>query len=66
MQACALCPLTAVSVLLFSGGERRRVSVAMEMVRNPSVMFLDEPTSGQCGSSAEQSGVGWRQCVRMD
>lgn len=47
-----------------SGGERRRVTIAMELVIDPSIIVLDEPTSGLDSYTAMSLTRSLRQVVQ--
>lgn len=35
-----------------SGGERKRTNIGMELITDPAILFLDEPTTGLDASTA--------------
>lgn len=46
LNKCADNMIGSARIKGISGGERKRTSIAMDMISNPGILYLDEPTSG--------------------
>ncbi|OQR85491.1 ATP-binding Cassette (ABC) Superfamily [Achlya hypogyna] len=53
LSSCADSYIGNASIRGISGGERKRLSLATELLTNPSILFIDEPTSGLDSTMAE-------------
>ena len=54
MEIFGLSPVKNNLVVKLSGGQRKRLSIAMEFISNPTLFILDEPDSGLDGVMARE------------
>ena len=54
MDIFGLTPIKNSLVQKLSGGQKKRLSIAMELISNPSLFILDEPDSGPDGVMARE------------
>jgi ABC transport system ATP-binding/permease protein len=58
LQSLGLCEIKDIQVgtplnKKISGGQRKRLNIALELIREPAILFLDEPTSGLSSRDSE-------------
>ena len=66
MDVTGLSERRDVPISQLSGGQRKRVSIAVELITKPSVIFLDEPTSGLDPATEEKVMKLFRQIASRD